>query len=86
MSKRQRLPQKPLRFGSGVNEYDLHDHRREQDFRSIGGNFTNFYRSASSVDSVSEEIYSRQAFYMPILTAGELIAALNNMPGNPGAG
>lgn len=34
-------------------------------FRSIGGNFRNFYRSASSVDSVSQEIYSQQAFYMP---------------------
>ena len=32
--------------------------------RSIGGNFTNFYRSASSVDSVSQEIYSQQAFYI----------------------
>jgi hypothetical protein len=33
-------------------------------FRSIGGNFTNFYRSASSVDRVSQEIYSQQAFYI----------------------
>jgi hypothetical protein len=34
-------------------------------FRSIGRNFTNFYRLASSVDSVSQEIYSQQAFCMP---------------------
>ncbi len=35
-----------------------------KNFRSIGGNFTNFYRLASSVDSVSQEIYSQQAFYI----------------------
>lgn len=48
-----------------MNENDLHDYRREQDFRTIGGDSTNFYSSASSVDRVSEEIYSQQAFYMP---------------------
>ena len=35
-----------------------------KNFRSIGAYFTNFYRSASSVDSVSQEIYSQQAFYI----------------------
>jgi hypothetical protein len=36
-------------------------------FRAIGRNFenfTNFFRSASSVDRVSQEIYSQQAFYI----------------------
>jgi hypothetical protein len=33
-----------------------------KNFRSLGGNFTNFYRSASSVDSVGKETYSHRAF------------------------
>jgi hypothetical protein len=37
-----------------------------KNFRSIGGNFTNFYRPASPFDRVSQEIYSQQAFYMPL--------------------
>jgi hypothetical protein len=32
--------------------------------RSIGGNLRNFYRSANSFDSVSQEIYSEQVFYI----------------------
>jgi hypothetical protein len=43
---------------SGMNEYELHDHRREQNFRSIAGNFTNF---SSSVNKISEGIHSQQA-------------------------
>jgi len=57
-------------FRLAMNEYELHDHRREQDFRSIGGNFTNFYRSASSVDSVSKELYCQQAFYIYYTSSG----------------
>jgi hypothetical protein len=50
-----------------------------KNFKSIGGNFTNFYRSASSVDSVSQEIYSLQAFYMPYtLFAAEDRLSLND--------
>jgi len=33
-----------------------------KNFRSMCGIFTNFYVSASSIDSVSEEIYIQQAF------------------------
>ena len=49
---------------SGVNEYELHAHRREPDFRSIGGDSADFdssassASSASSVNRISEERYS----------------------------
>jgi hypothetical protein len=33
-------------------------------FRSIGGDFANFYRSASSVDLVSREFRSQQVIYV----------------------
>ena len=39
---------------SGMNEYELRDHRREQIYRPVGGYLTN---SSSSVNSISEEIY-----------------------------
>jgi hypothetical protein len=47
-----------------MNEYELHDPRREHVFRSMGGNSTNFYRSASSFDSASQEIFSQLAPYV----------------------
>jgi hypothetical protein len=80
MRERQRLPKKPPQFGSAISDYELHDHRREQDFRSIGGNFPNFYRSASSADSVSQEVYSQLTFkdagkwHQESFTAAEAIA------------
>jgi len=37
----------------------------DSNFRSIGGDFANSHSSASPVNRVSEEIYSRQAVYMP---------------------
>ena len=43
---------------SGMNGYELCDHLSEHFFRAIGGYFPNF---SSSVGSISEEIYSRQA-------------------------
>jgi hypothetical protein len=46
---------------SGMNEYEWHDHRREQNFWSVGGNLEHF---SSSVDRINGEIYSQQAFYM----------------------
>ena len=45
---------------SGMNGYELCDHLSEHFFRAIGGYFPNF---SSSVGSISEEIYSRQAVY-----------------------
>ena len=50
--------------------------------RSIGGDSANFYRSASSVDSVSQEIYSQQALYiyytstLPDLVQGTAISLM----------
>jgi hypothetical protein len=44
-----------------MNGYELRDHRGEQIFRAIGGYFANF---SSSVNRISEEIYSRQAVYL----------------------
>ena len=41
-----------------------------KNFRSIGESFTNFYRSASPVDSVSQEIYAQQAFYIYYMLLG----------------
>ena len=43
---------------SGMNGYELCDHLSEHFFRAIGGYFPNF---SSSVGSISEETYSRQA-------------------------
>ena len=40
-----------------------------RNFRSIGGNFSNFHSSASPVNRVSEEIYSQQAVDMPYTSA-----------------
>ena len=37
-----------------------------RNFRSIGGNFSNFHNSASPVNRISEEIYSQQAVNMPL--------------------
>ena len=54
----------------GMNEYELHDHRREQDLWSIGEDSANFYSSESSASSasrVSAEIYSQQACYRLLL-------------------
>jgi len=45
---------------SGMDEYELHGHLSEKLFRAIGNYFANF---SSSVGSISEEIYSRQAVY-----------------------
>ena len=45
---------------SGMGGYELHDQLSEQFFRPAGGYFANF---SSSVGSISEEIYSRQALY-----------------------
>ncbi|MFT5334288.1 MAG: hypothetical protein ACI9GB_002195 [Halioglobus sp.] len=46
---------------SGMNGYKLRDHLSEQIFRAIGGYFANF---SSSINRISEEIYSRQAVYL----------------------
>ena len=46
--------------------YELHDHRRKTDFRSLGVHFANF---SSSVNRISEEIFSQQAVYMPYTLA-----------------
>ena len=46
---------------SGMDGYELHDHLSEYFFRAIDGYFANF---SSSVGSISEEIYSRQAVYL----------------------
>ena len=46
---------------SGMNGYELCDHLSEHFFRAIGGYFPNF---SSSVGSISEETYSRQAVYL----------------------
>jgi hypothetical protein len=35
-----------------------------KNFRSKGGDFSNFYSSASSVERISQEIYSKQAIYI----------------------
>ncbi len=48
-------------------------------FRSIGGTFTNFYRSARSVDRVSQEIYSQHAFYI-YYTLGNFLHQPTRMP------
>jgi len=45
---------------SGIDGYELHGHLSEQLFRAIGDYFANF---SSSVGSISEETYSRQAVY-----------------------
>jgi len=44
--------------------YELHDHRRKTDFRSLDVHFANF---SSSVNRISEEIFSQQAVCMSIL-------------------
>jgi len=46
---------------SGMDEYELHGHLNEKLFRAIGNCFENL---SSSVGSISEEIYSRQAVYL----------------------
>jgi len=46
---------------SGMDGYELRDHRSQQRLRPIGGYFENFY---SSVSRISEEIYSQQAVYL----------------------
>ena len=43
-----------------MDEYELHGHLNEKLFRAIGNCFENL---SSSVGSISEEIYSRQAVY-----------------------
>jgi hypothetical protein len=43
--------------------YELDDHRRKTDFRSLGGHFANF---SSSVKRINEEIFSQQGVYMPL--------------------
>ena len=43
-----------------MDEYELHGHLSEKLFRAIGNYFANL---SSSVGSISEEIYSRQAVY-----------------------
>lgn len=45
-----------------------------RNFRSIGGNFSNFHSSASPVNRVSEEIYSQQAVDMPYTSMGGELA------------
>ena len=45
---------------SGMGGYELHDQLSEPFFRLAGGYVANFSRS---VDSNSEEIYSRQVLY-----------------------
>ena len=45
---------------SGMGGYELHDQLSEPFFRLAGGYVANF---SSSVDSNSEEIYSRQVLY-----------------------
>ena len=54
---------------SGMGGYELYGHLSEQLFRAIGGYFANF---SSSVGSVSEEIYSRQAVYFSYISSPEL--------------
>ena len=44
-----------------------------RNFRSIGGNFSNFHSSASPVNRVSAEIYSQQAVNMPYTLHGATI-------------
>ena len=48
---------------SGMDGYELRDHLSQQRLRPIGGYSENFYRS---VGSISEEIYSQQAVYLPL--------------------
>jgi hypothetical protein len=43
-----------------MNGYEWHVHRREQNYRSTSGNFVKF---SSSVNRLSEKIYSQQAVY-----------------------
>jgi hypothetical protein len=44
-----------------MNEYGLHAHRREHDFRKIDGKLAKFSTSATRI---SEEIYLKEAVYM----------------------
>jgi hypothetical protein len=44
-----------------MDEYGLHAHRREHDFREIGGKLAKFSTSATRF---SEEIYLKEAVYM----------------------
>ena len=49
-----------------MSRYDLYDHRRKTEFRSLGGHFANF---SSSVIRISEEIFSQQAVCMSYTSA-----------------
>ena len=51
----------PAYSRTGMSRYELYDHRRKTEFRSLGGHFANF---SSSVIRISEEIYSRQSVYL----------------------
>ena len=51
-----------------MDEYELHGHLSEKLFRAIGNYFANL---SSSVGSISEEIYSRQAVYFSYTSAGQ---------------
>ena len=47
-----------------MSRYELYDHRRKTEFRSLGGHIANL---SSSVIRISEEIFSQQAVCMSIL-------------------
>jgi hypothetical protein len=72
---------------SGMDEYELHGHLNEKLFRAIGNCFENL---SSSVGSISEEIYSRQAVYLSytvtyLLDNGEDLATAADMAGHASA-
>jgi len=66
---------------SRMDENELHGHLSEKLFRAIGNYFANL---SSSVGSISEEIYSRQAVYFSytwLAPQGSLIAPTSKVGG-----